>query len=288
MHKDNSYELLDSGEGQKLERFGAYVLARPCSQAVWKKALSPKIWAQAHATFTRTEDNRWSKRGDLPEHWTIQTEGVAFNISLTDFGHLGIFAEQRPFWAWIQDTIRKAKSERKTTPRVLNLFAYSGGSTMAAALAGAEVCHLDASKGMVSWARENAKLNRLEQAPIRWIIEDVQKFIEREIRRGSLYDAIILDPPTFGRGAKAELFKIENHIIPLLDSCRKLLTSNPLFVLFSCHTPGFTPTVLSQLLQQSFDGLGGSIDMGEMLLSGASNSKIFSIPSGSFARWCYE
>lgn len=286
MKKDTSYELLDSGEGYKLECFGAYTLARPCSQAVWKKSASQKIWQQADATFTRTEDNRWNKRGELPNSWSIQVEGISFKLSLTDFGHLGIFAEQRPFWAWITALIKKKVLERKEAPKVLNLFAYSGGSTMAAALGGAQVCHLDASKGMVSWARENATLNGLQNAPIRWIIEDVQKFLEREIRRNSRYDAIILDPPTFGRGSKAELFKIEEHIIPLLENCRKLLTDNPLFILFSCHTPGFTPTVLSQLLQQQVQGLGGTIDSGEMLLTG--KEKTFAIPSGAFARWCHE
>lgn len=286
MKNNTSYELLDSGEGYKLERFGPYTLSRPCSQAVWKKTLSPKTWSEANATFTRTEDNRWSKRGELPEVWHVETAGITFKLSLTDFGHLGIFAEQRPFWNWIKESVQKAKAERKEPPKVLNLFAYSGGSTMAAALGGAQVCHLDASKGMVSWARDNAVINHLEKAPIRWIIEDVQKFIEREIRRNSRYDAIILDPPTFGRGSKAELFKIEHHIIPLLANCRKLLSENPLFILFSCHTPGFTPVVLSQLLQQNFGDLGGKIDSGEMLLTGS--PKVFSIPSGAFARWCHE
>ncbi len=275
----NGYELLDSGDGYKLERFGKWVLARPCAQAVWKRSLPDSAWQKADASFTRIDDKRWEKRGkSIDASWEIVVEGITFSLSLTDFGHLGIFAEQRPFWRWIKQTLAEVKKPVK----VLNLFAYSGGSTLAAAQAGADVCHLDASKGMVTWARKNASLNKLDHAPIRWIVEDVQKFIERELRRGSRYDAIILDPPTFGRGAKGELFKIEEHLYPLLQSCRKLLSEKPLFVLFSCHTPGFTPIVLSQLLQQTMQGLGGVIDSGEMVLE----STKFSIPNGAFARWC--
>jgi 23S rRNA (cytosine1962-C5)-methyltransferase len=271
----DDYELLDSGDGAKLERFGTYVLARPCSQAVWKKSLPPSCWAEANATFMRLDDKRGKVVGEVPEEWTIQTAGIHFKLSLTDFGHLGIFPEQRPFWKWIRQTINEAKRPI----RLLNLFAYSGGVSLAAAQAGAEVCHLDASKGMCAWARENAATNKLQEAPIRWIVEDVQKFIMREIKRQRFYDAIVLDPPTFGRGAQGEVFKIETHINPLLDSLQKLLSDTPLFVLFSCHTPGFTPKVLEQLLSQNFKG---SIDSGEMLLEGQNS---FSIPSGAFARW---
>src|ERR1700733_8738320 len=259
------YQLVDSGEGEKLERFGPYLLARPCAQAVWKKSLPQEAWEKADATFTRIDDKRWTTTGELPRSWELVTEGIRFKISPTDFGHLGIFAEQKPLWRLIRKEVEEAKrKEAKHPVRALNLFAYSGGASMALALSGAEVCHLDASKGMVSWARENAALNKLEKAPIRWIVEDVKKFIEREIRRGSLYDAIVLDPPTFGRGAQGELFKIETDIIPLLTACKRVLTDKPLFILFSCHTPGFTPTVLEQLLKQVFGG--GSIDKGEMLL----------------------
>ncbi|MBS0635045.1 MAG: class I SAM-dependent methyltransferase [Verrucomicrobia bacterium] len=272
---NDDYELIDSGNGAKLERFGSYTLARPCSQAVWKKSLPETVWDNATATFSRISENRWQTKGKLPETWTIKTQDILFKLSCTDFGHLGIFAEVRPFWHWIRSTIQAANRPI----RLLNLFAYSGGVTLAAAQAGAEVCHLDASKGMVAWARENAALNGLENAPIRWIVEDVQKFINREIKRGKTYDAIVLDPPSFGRGSQGELFKIEEHINPLLDSIKALLSDKPLFVLFSCHTPGFTPTALKHLLSQRFKG---TIDTGEMLLEG---SKCFSIPSGAFARW---
>lgn len=275
MKNIDDYELLDSGEGEKLERFGPYVLARPCSQAVWKKSLPLKTWQEANATFTRIDDKRGITKGALPETWNIRTSDIAFKLSMTDFGHLGIFPEQRPYWKWIRSTIQEAKRPIK----LLNLFAYSGGVTMAAAQAGAEVCHLDASKGMVAWARENAALNDLQNAPIRWIVEDVQKFIEREIKRGKTYDAIVLDPPTFGRGAQGEVFKIETHINKLLESLQTLLSDNPLFVLFSCHTPGFTPITLSHLLRQKFKG---KIECGEMLLEG---QKAQGVPSGAYARW---
>ena len=274
----DSYFLIDSGSGYKLEQFGPYIISRPCSQAVWLPQLSQEKWNQAHASFSREGQNKWTKREKLPEEWFVRLSNVKFKISPTDFGHLGVFPEQKNFWSWIQKVVSKGK-------RVLNLFAYSGGVTLAAAKGGAEVCHLDASKGMVAWARENAALNHLEQAPIRWIIDDVSKFLVRELRRGSKYDAIILDPPSFGRGSKGEVFKIEDEIIPLLRSCRDLLTDHPLFILFSCHTPGFSPLVMEHLLKQTLKDISGKIDSGEMVLEGTSG--IFSVPSGTFARWQY-
>ncbi len=268
--ENDDYQLLDSGDGYKLERFGPYVLSRPCAQAVWNKTLDASAWQQADASFCRIDESRWKKTGTLPESWQLQTAQIRFKIAPTEFGHLGIFPEQRPFWKKLQQIPGQK--------RVLNLFAYSGGSTLAAAKAGHSVCHLDASKGMVSWARENAAINGLEDAPIRWIVEDVQKFIDREIRRNSLYDVIILDPPTFGRGAKGEVFKIETHIIGLLMRLKQLLSKTPHLLLFSCHTPGFTPIVLENLLKQLFSDLPGTIHSGEMTLDGP-----LLIPSGSYA-----
>jgi len=276
-----TYRLLDSGMGQKLEQFGPYILARPCAQAVWEKQ-KPDVWNQAHAFFTREDGNRWIKRHPLPEEWTADIAGIKLKVSTTDFGHLGAFPEHSRFWIWMQDVIANATTQLGRKPKILNLFAYSGGATLAAARAGAEVCHLDASKGMTAWARENAALNNLQGAPIRWITDDVTKFIQREQRRESFYDAIILDPPTFGRGSKGELFQIEQEIIPLLKNCVKLLSTTPLFILFSCHTPGFTPIALKNLLQDATHSLGGHIDAGEMVLEGES---IHQIPSGSFCRW---
>lgn len=278
-NQDDTYSLIDSGSAYKLEKFGPYLISRPCSQAVWKPQLSQEIWNKADAFFSREGQNRWVfAKGQLPDFWHIKLANIIFKISPTDFGHLGIFPEQHHFWNWIQQTASKGT-------KVLNLFAYSGGATLAAAKAGAEVCHLDASKGMVAWARENAALNHLELAPIRWIVDDVSKFLARELRRGSRYDAIILDPPSFGRGAKGEVFKIEEEITKLLKSCRDLLSDTPKFILFSSHTPGFSPLVMQHLLKQVLEGLPGKIDVGEMLLEG--NRQIFSVPSGTFARWQY-
>ena len=279
----HTYSLIDSGNGQKLERFGPYVIARPAAQAVWRPTLTENEWQKADVIFTRENENRWLEKKPLPESWKIDVAGITFKLASTDFGHLGIFPEQRPFWEWIQKTIQTAKSKRKEPVKVLNLFAYSGGSTLAAAKVGAEVCHLDASKGMVAWARENAVLNKLEEAPIRWIVDDVNKFLAREIRRESRYDAIILDPPSFGRGARGEVFKIEGDIQQILSNCRALLTPNPLFIIFSCHTPGFTPLALRHLLSQTMQGLGGTLDEGEMTLTG--ENEPLPLPSGAYARW---
>jgi 23S rRNA (cytosine1962-C5)-methyltransferase len=285
MSEQNRYRLVDSGKGRKLERFGPYLLSRPCSQAVWQPQLSEKEWHKADATFSREQENKWTHKRSLPDTWHIEVAGLIFKISTTDFGHLGIFPEQKPFWEWIQTTI-KAHVTSTFKPRVLNLFAYSGGSTLAAAKAGAAVCHLDASKGMVSWARENAALNRLEQAPIRWIVEDVKKFLARELKRGSRYEGIILDPPSFGRGTKGEIFKIEEEIVGLLQDCRHLLSDRPLFILFSCHTLGFSPLVMQHLMTQAMQGLKGRLDVGEMVLSG--EQSVFDVPSGTYARWVGE
>lgn len=280
----NTYALIDSGLGHKLERFGRFLLARPCSQSVWEPKLDRQEWKKADAVFLREGDVKWTYHNPkVNTAWSIQVAGVEFKISPTDFGHLGIFPEQCDFWNWIQTTISQASKQRKEPLQVLNLFAYSGGSTLAAAKAGAQVCHLDASKGMVDWARENAAKNQLDKAPIRWIVDDARKFLARELRRDKRYDAIILDPPSFGRGSKGEIFKIEEHIIELLKQCRALLTENPLFILFSCHTPGFTPTVMHHLLHQMMEGKKGTIDIGEMLLTGSKD--VLPIPSGTFARW---
>lgn len=274
----NGYELLDSGNGAKLERFGEIVLARPCAQAVWQPQ-RPARWKTADATFDREDGNRWHGRNRLPQEWVIDVDGTCFRLSGTDFGHLGIFPEQRAQWTWICETVAAAGRP----VRVLNLFAYSGGSTLAAARGGAEVCHLDASKGMVQWARANAALNGLESHPIRWIVDDAHKFLNREIRRGRRYDGIILDPPTYGRGGNGETYKIERDLTETLRLCRALLSDSPLFLLLSAHTPGHTPIVLGNVLTQALRGLGGAVTSGEMVLAGAPD--VFPLPSGAYARW---
>ena len=272
------YELVDSGDGRKLERFGKYVLARPCSQAMWRPCRSEAEWARADASFDREDGNTWHGRANLPKEWQIETAGIRFKLGGTDFGHLGIFPEQRAQWRWIREKVKaKVEGERRKIS-VLNLFAYSGGSTMAAALGGAEVCHLDASKGMVEWARENARLNGLQDHPIRWIVDDAHKFMKREIRRGRKYDAIVLDPPTFGRGAGGEMYKIERDLKETLSLVKELLSEKPLFVLFSSHTPGLSEIVAKNILSQLFPA--ARLESGEMLLEGAS----LACPSGIYCR----
>ena len=282
---NDDYELLDSGDGRKLERFGKYVLARPCSQAMWRPCKSAAEWAKADASFDREDGNNWHGRANLPKEWQIKTAGITFKLGGTDFGHLGIFPEQRAQWKWIREQVKVIGEGEQRKVSVLNLFAYSGGSTMAAALGGAEVCHLDASKGMVEWARENARLNGLAERPIRWIVDDAHKFMKREIRRGRKYDAIILDPPTFGRGAGGEMYKIERDLKETLSLVRELLSDRPLFVLFSSHTPGLSQIVAENILSQLFPQ--ARLESGEMLLEPRPSSLIshpLSCPSGIYCR----
>lgn len=277
----DTYALLDSGDGKKLERYGPYTLVRPASQAIWKPTLSVKEWDKADGIFTREEKFKWIKK--IPEDWHITISGLKFHLSSTDFGHLGVFPEQKELWKWFSEKIGKEHAARRVPLKVLNLFAYSGGGTLMAAREGAEVCHLDASKGMVSWARENAALNNLEKKPIRWIVDDVRKFLQREIRRKNSYDAIILDPPSYGKGSKGEVFKFEKDLYSILEQCRELLSKNPSFILLSSHTTNITPVGLQNILSQVMQGAKGKIEHGEIMLSGAKD--VMPLPNGTFARW---
>ena len=262
-----TYRLIDSGEGLKLEQFGPFRLIRPCPQALWKK-VHPKEWLTFDAEFSREEKRGWVFVRPLPKEWKVEIGDVIFKIAPTEFGHLGAFPEHAALW-------ENLPAEGK----ILNLFAYSGGATMSFAKRGASVCHLDASMGMVDWARENGKINGLEKAPIRWIVDDAIKFLRREVRREMRYEGILLDPPTFGRGAQGEVFKIERDIVPLLELCKQVLSSKPRFVALSCHTPGVTPLVLEHLASQVFPKT--TIVTGEMALT---SEGALSIPSGSYAK----
>ena len=294
----DGYELLDSGDGRKLERFGPWILARPAAQAAWRPRLDAAAWERAHAAFDREDGQRWTTRENIPEEWIVALDGLRFRLSRTDFGHLGIFPEQRDLWQWIDAKVRAAnrsavhtraahasdaQHEGDAPVSLLNMFAYSGGATLAAARAGASVCHVDASRGMVTWASENAKHNELESAPIRWIVDDALKFLRREERRARKYDAIVLDPPTFGRGAKGEVYKIDEALRETLDACRGLLSEQPVLVLLTSHTPGYTPLVLENVLGQVVEARGGTIESGEMVLRGAAD--VLPLPSGAWARW---
>jgi 23S rRNA (cytosine1962-C5)-methyltransferase len=217
----------------------------------------------------------WSGKA-LPESWVCSVQGLSLQLKPTDFGHVGVFPEHQEAWKWLEKHSRPGI-------RVLNLFAYSGVASLIAARAGAEVCHVDSSSGMVRWARENAAANQLEDAPIRWIVDDARKFLARELRRERQYELILLDPPSFGRGKKGEVFKIEDELTQLLADCVKLLAPKNAGLFLSCHTPGMTPIVLEHLLRQSAMGRSPTLESGEMLLPGSQG--VFSIPSGAYARW---
>lgn len=274
------YTLLDSGNGRKLERFGEYILDRPCAQAVWEPEKTAE-WSQAVAQFSRKDGLQWRGRDQLPEDWQATVNGVTMKLATTDFGHLGIFPETRSIWDWLREHCTKETAQRQEPLTFLNLFAYSGGATLAAAQGGAHCCHVDASKGMVQWARENAALNQLEDHPVRWIVDDVNKFLQREERRGRRYDGILLDPPSFGRGKGGELYKIEQAMIETLERVNAVLSKQPAFVYLTSHTPGFTPIVLHNLLRQRLPA--GRIEHGEMLLTGQPDTA--PVPSGTWARW---
>lgn len=276
----NEYELLDSGDGRKLERFGAVTLARPCAQAVWEPQ-HPDRWDSTTAEFDRVNGLNWRSRDAIPRNWVVPVNGIRMKLAPTDFGHLGVFPETRALWDWITATLKAAAPAAPERLKVLNLFAYSGGATLAAARGGADTCHLDASKGMTDWARENAALNDLQQAPIRWIVDDVNKFLTREIKRGNTYDAVMLDPPSFGRGKQGELYKIEKDLMTTLKNVKAVLKDKPLFVLLTSHTPGFSPTVLQNLLAQLLGP--GRAECGEMMLTGKPD--VFAVPNGNWARW---
>lgn len=260
-----TYELLDSGDEQKLERFGDFTLIRPAPQALWQPQ-APKLWKGASATFER--EKPWK---GLPKSWNITYKTLTFKLAPTNFGHLGIFPEHATHWNWM-------RTKLKPGSEILNLFAYSGAATLTLAKQGHRICHLDASKGMVEWARQNATLNDLDSAPIRWIVDDVLKFLKREIKRKKKYDALLLDPPSFGRGSQGQVFKIERDLLPLLDLCRQVLKLTPAFVLLTCHTPGLTPEILANLMQQTFPKL--TTESGEMLIP----SKNLPLPCGTYAR----
>lgn len=275
---------------QKLEQVGPYLLVRPSPQAVWPRRLPEAEWKRADAVYIRESEGggHWQWRKSIAREYELLFAKIGFSVKLTDFGHLGLFAEQAEQWEWLRQNITKHQQRSNgANLHVLNLFAYTGGSTLACSQAGAHVVHVDAAKGVVDWARKNAELSGLRDKPIRWIVDEASKFVEREVRRGQRYHGIVLDPPSFGRGPKGEVFKIERDLLPLLEQCRQLLANDALFVLYSCHTPGFTPLVLQNQLQIVVAGRKGGIESGEMTLmesdDGQENRRL--LPSGAYARW---
>jgi 23S rRNA (cytosine1962-C5)-methyltransferase len=274
------YELLDSGREEKLERYGDIVLSRPDPQALWEKTLPESEWAKAQGRFVRNgKEGKWETSSDLPKEWNIDFGGFTFSIRPTSFKHTGLFPEQLSNWGWVGERIRKAGRPVS----VLNLFAYTGGATLASAQAGAEVTHLDASKTAVAWARENAAFSQLADKPIRWMIDDVLVFVKREIKRGVRYDAIIMDPPAFGRGSSDEVWKIEESLLELMALCQQLLSEKPLFIVMSGYAAGYSPLAFAYNFEPFVKKFGGSIEYGDLTIRQAHSERL--LPCGIFARW---
>lgn len=275
------YEVLDTSNGEKLERWGDYLLVRPDPQVIWNTPRQHRGWKTMNAHYHRSQNGggEW-EFFNLPQQWDISYSGLVFQLKPFSFKHTGLFPEQAVNWDWFGEKIRRAGRPVK----VLNLFAYTGGATLAAAAAGAAVTHVDASKGMVNWAKENARTSRLETAPIRWIVDDCVKFVEREIRRGNRYDGIIMDPPSYGRGPKGEIWKIEDNIYSFIQLCAKLLSEEALFFLVNSYTTGLAPAVLTYMLSTEIKASrGGNVQADEIGLPVKRNGLV--LPCGASGRW---
>lgn len=279
------YELVDAGGGERLERWGEFTLRRPDPQVLWTRHLDAKRWDRADAIYHRSASGggRWEFRRALPERWTMRytsaSRGVAlsFHVRPTGFKHTGLFPEQAVNWEWMMERVGAGA-------RVLNLFAYTGGATVAATAAGASVCHVDAAKGMVAWAKENLALSGLGERPARFLVDDVMKFAQREKRRGNRYDAIVMDPPSFGRGTSGETWKIEKALVPLVEAARDILSEQPVFFLINSYTTGLSPRVLDNVLRTTVGArFGGATHSGEVGLPVASSGLV--LPCGIYARW---
>ena len=274
------YEVLDTSGGEKLERWGDYLLVRPDPQVIWNTPKDLPGWRKMNGHYYRS-----SKGGgeweffNLPKQWEIAYKDFRFNLKPFSFKHTGLFPEQAVNWDWFSDKIKNAGRPVK----VLNLFAYTGGATLAVAAAGAAVTHVDASKGMVNWAKENAKSSGLEAAPIRWLVDDCMKFVEREIRRGNHYDGIIMDPPSYGRGPKGEIWKIEDSIYDFIKLCTQILSDTPLFFLVNSYTTGLAPAVLTYMLSTELKRFGGHVDSQEIGLPVTKTGLV--LPCGASGRW---
>ena len=275
------YELLDCGDGEKLERWNRQILVRPDPQAIWEAPRRNSAWNHPDARYVRshTGGGHWERK-KLPEQWTVRYRELTFNVKPMNFKHTGLFPEQAVNWDFAMDQIRRAGRPI----HVLNLFAYTGAATIACAAAGAQVCHVDAAKGMVAWARENARASRLEDAPIRWIVDDCAKFVEREIRRGRRYDAIIMDPPSYGRGPSGEVWKLEQNLYPFVKLCAGVLSDDPLFVVLNSYTAGLAPSVLGYILDLLIgEKYGGRTECAELGLPVTETG--MALPCGATGRW---
>jgi 23S rRNA (cytosine1962-C5)-methyltransferase len=288
---EKDYELLDSGNGKKLERYGDFVLSRPDPQALWKPLKDSKEWHKADAVFIRKgKEVEWNKKKTLPEAWNIVFGRMTFEIRPTTFKHTGLFPEQLSNWQWMEKKITKevkeaagAAPQGRRTVQILNLFGYTGGATLACAKAGAEVVHLDGSKMAIAWARKNQELSGLSEKPIRWILDDAMMFLKREVKRGNKYDGIIMDPPSFGHGPKGEVWKIEENFTELMDLCAAVLSEKPLFVLVNGYASGYSPIAYQNNLLPLVQKFGGEIETGELAIGETGTER--SLPCGIFARW---
>lgn len=279
------YKILDMADGQKLERWGDVVLSRPDPQIIWKSKSFPNKWKEINAEYHRskTGGGAWEFKKKMPKQWQVKYKNLIFNIKPMGFKHTGLFPEQAVNWDWMIEKIQKEKKNKKEV-KVLNLFAYTGGATVACLSAGASVCHVDSSKGMTTWAKENVISSGLQDRQVRFIIDDVVKFVNREIRRGNKYDAIIMDPPSYGRGAKGEVWQFENNIYDLVELCSKVLSDDPLFFLINSYTTGISSQVLKNILNMVITKkYRGEIDAGEIGLP-MENSKLI-LPCGIYGRW---
>ncbi len=277
------YQLLDAGDGMKCERWGDFTLVRPDPQIIWPRA-NGKPWSGWDACYHRSEKGggRWEYRRELPEQWTVRYRDMKFIISPTSFKHTGLFPEQAVNWDWCATKIKAARATGREV-NVLNLFGYTGGASVAAAAAGAQVCHVDSAKGMVEWCADNVIASGMERSAVRYIVDDCLKFVRREVKRGRRYEALIMDPPSYGRGANGEMWKLETHLWPLLQECRAVLVEEPLFMLVNAYTTGLSPTVLANLLAILLADKAGQVTTGEVGLPIQADGKV--LPCGIYGRW---
>ena len=279
--KWKDYEVIDTSKGEKLERWGDYILVRPDPQVIWDTKRNDPRWKKKNGHYHRSRagGGEW-EFFDLPEEWQIGYNELKFNLKPFSFKHTGLFPEQATNWEWFSNLIKNAGRPIK----VLNLFAYTGGATLSASVAGASVTHVDAAKGMVGWAKENAASSNLADRPIRWLVDDCVKFVEREIRRGNKYDAIIMDPPSYGRGPKGEIWKIEDSIFPFIELTMDILSDDPLFYLVNSYTTGLQPAVLTYMLSMTVKKrYGGEVESSEIGLPVSGNGLV--LPCGASGRW---
>lgn len=283
--KESSYALLDSGEGMKLERFGDYVLVRPDPEALWPKCLDAKEWAKADAAYERKGANgSWKMAKSFPKQWTVSYGGLIFELRPTSFKHVGIFPEQKSHWEWMTEKLHAQSATHRSEPiRVLNLFAYTGGATLAAAKAGAHVTHVDSSKVAILWAKKNAELSGLAEAHIRYMEDDVLKFLRREVKRGSRYEAVIMDPPAFGHGSGTALWKIERDFYELFSLVEQVLSADPVAVIVNGYTAGYSPITLENNVRKIKEKFGGIIETGELAIPEEASERL--LPAGVFSRW---